>query len=580
MRKLTNIEIDTLKNQNCECSDWNSIYVADGFNPNYIKNVIFDGKIELGEFNNFITNYDGVRLHSGIFNCRISNVSVGNNSYINHIGQYIANCQIGDNCHIENVGIITCDGNNKAGEGTQVNVLNETGGRIITLYKDLSIQEAYLMAMFPQKTTFQEKLVNLIQANIEEKTVSIIGNNVKICNCKSLSNIYISDNCDINNATYIFNTSCFECCIYNDVVIKNAIISKDSKITDGANIENAFIGKHCEISKTASVYDSVVFENSQIAHSEVCAAFAGPFTVTHHRATLLIGGMYSFFNAGSGSNQSNHAYKLGPSHQGIFDRGTKFASNSYILLPASTGVFSMIKGDVSCHIDSREFPFSYIIGEGKTCWLIPGKNLFTIGTKRDTEKWPKRNHHYAQVDFELLNPYSIAQILNAQKISKELLARKESVVEYKNFKIKSRWLEEGLEYYQMAIDLYLKDILNKYNPLDGESKELKWMDWGGLIYPTEYVTRILNTDYSSITELKNDIQNRPNYELNWVKSWADLSDTELIEKNYNQTIRKINVLYSLDQEKEFSENAKISFGHDLEEERDFEFDYLKKDLKI
>ena len=41
----------------------------------------------------------------------------------------------------------------------------------------------------------------------------------------------------------------------------------------------------------------------------------GPYTVSHHKSSLLIAGMFSFFNAGSGSNQSNHLFKSGAVHQ-------------------------------------------------------------------------------------------------------------------------------------------------------------------------------------------------------------------------------------------------------------------------
>ena len=49
-------------------------------------------------------------------------------------------------------------------------------------------------------------------------------------------------------------------------------------------------------------------------------------------------------NAGSGSNQSNHMYKLGPIHQGTLERGAKTTSDSYILWPARVGAFSLVMG--------------------------------------------------------------------------------------------------------------------------------------------------------------------------------------------------------------------------------------------
>ena len=47
---------------------------------------------------------------------------------------------------------------------------------------------------------------------------------------------------------------------------------------------------------------------------------------------------------GSGSNQSNHMYKLGPIHQGAMERGAKTTSDSYILWPARVGAFSLVMG--------------------------------------------------------------------------------------------------------------------------------------------------------------------------------------------------------------------------------------------
>ena len=46
-----------------------------------------------------------------------------------------------------------------------------------------------------------------------------------------------------------------------------------------------------------------------------------PYTVSHHKSSLLIAGMFSFFNAGSGSNQSNHLFKSGAVHPGGASEG-------------------------------------------------------------------------------------------------------------------------------------------------------------------------------------------------------------------------------------------------------------------
>ena len=98
--------------------------------------------------------------------------------------------------------------------------------------------------------------------------------------------------------------------------------------------------------------------------------FAGPYTVTHHKSTLLIAGMFSFMNAGSGSNQSNHMYKLGPIHQGTLERGAKTTSDSYILWPARVGAFSLVMGRHVNHSDTSNLPFSYLIEQNNTTYLV------------------------------------------------------------------------------------------------------------------------------------------------------------------------------------------------------------------
>src|SRR5690606_41712093 len=98
------------------------------------------------------------------------------------------------------------------------------------------------------------------------------------------------------------------------------ICSCGSIITDMSMVTNCFVGQGTVLGKQYSAETSVFFANCQGFHGEACSIFAGPYTVSHHKSTLLIAGYYSFLNAGSGSNQSNHMYKLGPIHQGVLEQ--------------------------------------------------------------------------------------------------------------------------------------------------------------------------------------------------------------------------------------------------------------------
>ena len=96
--------------------------------------------------------------------------------------------------------------------------------------------------------------------------------------------------------------------------------------------------------------------------------------------------MFSFMNAGSGSNQSNHMYRLGPNHQGVLERGSKTTSDSYILWPAKIGAFTLVKGRHSSNPDTSKLPFSYLIEKENIPLIMPAANIKSFGTTKDSEK--------------------------------------------------------------------------------------------------------------------------------------------------------------------------------------------------
>ena len=119
------------------------------------------------------------------------------------------------------------------------------------------------------------------------------------------------------------------------------------------------------------------------------------------------------------------SYKMGPMHWGILERGTKTASGSYLLMPATIGTFSVCFGKLMHHPNTTALPFSYLIAEADKMYLVPGRNITTVGLYRDIRKWPKRDMRPQQtqksiVNFDWLSPYSVGEILQGKKILENL----------------------------------------------------------------------------------------------------------------------------------------------------------------
>ena len=210
-----------------------------------------------------------------------------------------------------------------------------------------------------------ERLRTIIAAGTKarRKPRAAIGNNVRITNTGEITGTMIEDGCEIRCASGLYNCTVASgggaaTYVGNGVICRNVIISAGATVADGAQLKGCLVGEACHIGRGFSAENSVFFANSHMDNGEACAAFCGPFTVSHHKSTLLIGGMFSFYNAGSATNYSNHAYKLGPIHYGTLERGAKTASGAHILMPATIGAFSMCMGKIDSHPDTSAMRFS------------------------------------------------------------------------------------------------------------------------------------------------------------------------------------------------------------------------------
>ena len=552
-RKLTASEISLLKSQMCSATDWDLIEVASDFTAENIRYARFSGNIRLGSFRKVFDLPGGMKKHSGIYYATLHNVTVGDDCCIENVKNYIANYNIGKGTFIENVDIILTDCQSSFGNGVEVSVLNETGGQEVIIYDLLSAQTACIMAMYRHRPEMLSCLKSMIKTYVASVTSSVghIGEDVVIADAGYIKNVRIGDCCKVEGASRLKNGSIngnrkAPVHIGVGVVGDDFIISSGSSVEDGVTFSRCFIGQACHLGRNYSATDSLFFSNCRGENGEACSIFAGPFTVTHHKSTLLIAGMFSFMNAGSGSNQSNHMYKLGPIHQGILERGAKTASDSYILWPARIGAFSLVMGRHVSHQDTSDLPFSYLIEQLSTTYIMPGANLKSVGTIRDAKKWPMRDgrkdpERLDCVNCNLLSPYTIQKMLNGVNILKELRRVSGEMSEtyaYQSGRIKRSSLEKGLQYYGYAIDKFLGNslitrimnsdffsVVQLRHALvpDTEYGDGDWIDLSGMIAPKKAVDDVLDaiekgqiTDVKVLGKLFADLHsNYYNYEWKW-----------------------------------------------------------------
>lgn len=624
-RNLTGEEIDKLIANCCIADDWSRIMVKNGFNPKRVFHVNFSGDIYLGNFEKEFVLPGGVKKKSGVRYATLHNVSIGDDSCVENIQNYIANYDIGPRTYIKNVGLVYVDGISSFGNGVEVSVLNETGGREVPIHSKLSAHQAYIMTLYRHHPEMVARMNALVE-HYRKKYASSrgkIGSDAVIFGTNMIKDVNIGDYTKIEGAGVLENgtiNSNADAPVFigNGVCCKDFIVSTGAVIDDGATVLKCFVGQACHLGRNYSATESLFFSNCHGENGEACAIFAGPYTVTHHKSTLLIAGMFSFMNAGSGSNQSNHMYKLGPIHHGILDRGAKTSSDSYILFPTHVGPFSLVMGRHVHHCDTSDLPFSYLIENEGTTHLIPGVNLRSVGTIRDAQKWPKRDkrtdpHKLDHINFNLLSPYTIGKMFKGKAILEDLqrvAGTTSDIYSYRSTKIKNSSLVNGIYLYNLGInkfmgnsiisrldgaDIRTVDDLRKRLVPDTETGSGMWVDIAGLIAPKSEVDRLIaDIESGKIGRLQeiNDAfaamaANYYAYEWRWaydrIKEFygvdpeqVTVEDVKKIISSWKNAVVTLDKMLYNDAKKEFSLSFMTGFGADGDiEQQKLEFEQVR-----
>ena len=512
-RPLSEEETRQLEFNNCWAENWENVTVSDGFMPNTVKNVNFYGTVRLGVFEKSVEVSGTFMKRSGIYNATLRNVTVGDNCLVENVGNYINNYVIGDDCYISNVCTMETTEGATFGEGNNISVLNEVGDGNVVSFHGLTSQIAALMVKHAGNAAFRTAMKRLVAEDIQRTVpeTGTIGNGVKIINTKEITNTVIYDFCEINGAARISDCTIMsspEASVFigTGVICENSIIAHGSSIINSVKMQDCFVGEACKLSNGFTASQSVFFANSYMSNGEACAAFCGPFSASHHKSSLLIGGMFSFYNAGSATNFSNHAYKMGPMHYGTMERGAKTASGAYLLMPAHIGTFSVCFGKLMYHPDTRSLPFAYLIAYGDIMYLVPGRNLTTVGLYRDIRKWPKRdmrskNSRKSIVNFDWLSPFSVGEILEGKQILerlREASGDNVSTYNYHEYVINAASLRMGISHYDMALRIYMgavvKRVLKRYGAVEPPASTIgegAWSDLSGLLLPESEEQRLI-----------------------------------------------------------------------------------------
>ena len=545
---------------------WPQVRVSDDFTPSQLVQSHLEGTVEIGS---------GARI----------------------VRSRIRNYRIGEGALVEGVTALECRRRSTFGNGVGVATMNECGGRTVKIFDGLTAQTAYLMAVYRHRPKTMAALEAMVDAYAEANASEMgsVGAKSRIVGAKFIREVRIGDNAVVDGASLLENGTVGDGAhIGVDVKAYDFIAAQGAHIDNGSIVERCFVGESCRLDKAFTAAESLFFANSHCENGEAASIFAGPYTVSHHKSSLLIAGMFSFFNAGSGSNQSNHLFKSGAVHQAVHLRGCKFASGAYIMSPALEGAFTMIMGHHSFHHDTSVFPYSYLIEkEGRTV-LMPGANLTSYGAVRDIEKWPardRRTHKRDVINFEEYNPYITEAMLKAVDTLHTLAGEDPDAPSYVYRKavIRAAALKRGIGLYNKFIVAALGAMLDRGESTERYDGSGRWLDIAGQYITKRAVEAILDAVDCGELTTPVEVDNRfrvffvhyDDYAHSWAEqiyasllgrtpTVADIGDAIAAGRNAHAAMRRTT---DADRDRDCSLDMAVSYGLDSDDEAEMRDDY-------
>jgi hypothetical protein len=257
------------------------------------------------------------------------------------------------------------------------------------------------------------------------------------------------------------------------------------------------------------------------------------------------------------------------------------------------------------NFDSSDFPFSYISEENGKSELTPAMNLFTVGTRRDSEKWPARDRRRDPnkldlIHFDLFNPYIAGKIINGINILNNLAEKtdkNQDFVNHKGINIHRLLLKTTRKYYEMALKIYIgQEVVKCIQDLDhnssladlrnmmtvqGKDGAGRWVEICGLFSPSSKIDELVDSvkthKIRSIDDLVDNLTSIYNNYNKYAWVWCSIlisgqtgdkpenisieSLIKIITEWKTNAIRLNNMILQ-DTEKEFDPNSKIGFGID------------------
>jgi len=328
-RKLKPGEIDILKDNRNNCSNWDNFLVSDPFEPSLIRDSSFYGFVRVGSLQKVLLRHNDFHAPAGIRSSTIISCDIGDDTAIQNCA-YISHYIIGNNCILSEVNELQTTNHAKFGNGVikdgeeeavrvWIDVQNEAGGRSILPFESMISADAHLWANYRDDAAMMEKLADITQKQFggARGSYGIIGNGAVIKSCSIIKDTAVGECAYIKGANKLKNISILSSAeeptqIGEGVEMVNGIVGYACNVFYGCKAVRFVMGRNSNLKYGARLIHSVLGDNSTVSCCEILNNLIFPVHEQHHNNSFLIAsliqGMSNMAAAATiGSNHNSRA---------------------------------------------------------------------------------------------------------------------------------------------------------------------------------------------------------------------------------------------------------------------------------
>lgn len=437
-RTLKSAEIELLTQQGNTAADWSLIRVTERFNPKLVRACRFGGFVRIGDMENLVLEFEGLRLPVGLYSSNLIACDIGNNAVVNQVGQ-VANTLVGDETMLHQVGQIVTRRGAKFGSGflwegepddqrVWIEICNEGGGRRIAAFAGMRPADAWLWAKHRGDKPLLDRLLELTDAlgNRAGTQYGMIGNRTAILNARTLLDVRIGPEAVITGANRLENLTVLSdekepTRIGEGSDLSHGIVGWGCQVGQGVKASHFVLGSRAKLHQGARLTHTWLGDSSTVACCEVANSLIFPNHEQHHNNSFLIAAtLQGQSNVAAGATIGSNHNSRAADGEIVAERGFWPGLCSSFKHPSRFAAYTLVaKGHYAAELNIP-YPFSLVSNnEHFNCLqIIPAYwflyNMYAV--MRNAWKFRARDvrkHAGQHIEFSALAPDTVESILAA-----------------------------------------------------------------------------------------------------------------------------------------------------------------------